>query len=81
MNSGNANAFTGTNGRASVAALCTEVARQLGVPAGRVFTASTGVIGELLPHDRITAKLAELNAGLTPDGIAAAADAIRTTDT
>jgi len=81
VNSGNANAFTGDNGRASVAALCAGVANLLGVPATRVFTASTGVIGEVLPHDRITTKLADLQAALTPDGIAAAAEAIRTTDT
>ncbi len=81
VNSGNANAFTGDNGRASVAALCADVAGLLGIPAERVFTSSTGVIGEVLPHDRITAKLADLKAALSAGGIAAAADAIRTTDT
>jgi len=39
------------------------------------------VIGEPLPHDRILAKLGELSDSQSPDGIAAAAGAIMTTDT
>lgn len=81
VNSGNANAFTGDNGRASVAAICKAVSEAAGVPERRVFTASTGVIGEPLPHDRITARLGELVAGLSPDGLPGAARAIMTTDT
>ena len=81
VNSGNSNAFTGKNGVASVAALTHAVAGLTGVPVGRVFTASTGVIGEPLPHDRIIAKLAELHAGQTEAAIKDAARAIMTTDT
>ncbi|XOY57429.1 MAG: bifunctional glutamate N-acetyltransferase/amino-acid acetyltransferase ArgJ [Rhodobacterales bacterium] len=81
VNSGNSNAFTGKNGVASVAALTQVVAGLTGVPVGRVFTASTGVIGEPLPHDRIIAKLAELHAGQTEAAIKDAARAIMTTDT
>ena len=81
VNSGNSNAFTGRGGVASVRAITDAVARVAGVPEARVFTASTGVIGEPLPHDRITAKLADLAAALAPDGIAGAARAIMTTDT
>jgi glutamate N-acetyltransferase/amino-acid N-acetyltransferase len=81
VNSGNSNAFTGTNGVASVAALTQAVADQTGVPVGRVFTASTGVIGEPLPHDRIIGKLAELHEGQTEAAIKDAARAIMTTDT
>lgn len=81
VNSGNSNAFTGKNGVASVAALTQAVAGLTGVPVGRVFTASTGVIGEPLPHDRIIAKLAELHAGQTEATIKDAARAIMTTDT
>ena len=81
VNAGNANAFTGDNGRHSVEQVCTAVAEQLEVPVARVFSASTGVIGELLPHDRIMAKLGELTAGLSPGRLADAAAAIRTTDT
>ena len=46
-----------------------------------MFTASTGVIGERLPHDRIVARVADLAAALDPDGIEPAARAIMTTDT
>lgn len=81
VNSGNSNAFTGKNGVASVVALTQAVADLTDVPAGRVFTASTGVIGEPLPHDRIIAKLAELHNGQTEAAIKDAARAIMTTDT
>ncbi|WP_322891052.1 MULTISPECIES: bifunctional glutamate N-acetyltransferase/amino-acid acetyltransferase ArgJ [unclassified Yoonia] len=81
VNSGNSNAFTGKNGVASVAALTQAVADLTGVPVGRVFTASTGVIGEPLPHDRIIAKLEDLHAGQTEAAIKDAARAIMTTDT
>ena len=81
VNSGNSNAFTGRAGEASVAAICAAVAQATGVPEGRVFTSSTGVIGERLPHDRIVAKIGDLVAAQSPDGIAAAARAIMTTDT
>ena len=81
VNSGNANAFTGDNGRASVAAVTGAVADMLGIPASRVLMSSTGVIGEPLPHDRITGRLGELRDGLSDGTIAAAARAIMTTDT
>lgn len=81
VNSGNSNAFTGKNGVASVAALTQAVAELTAVPVRRVFTASTGVIGEPLPHDRIIAKLSELHAGQTEATIKDAARAIMTTDT
>ena len=81
VNSGNSNAFTGHAGERSVAAICAAVTEATGIDAARVFTSSTGVIGEPLPHERITAKLGELNAGLTPEALEAAARAIMTTDT
>ena len=81
VNSGNANAFTGHYGQDSVAEITQKVAGLTSVPVRRVFTASTGVIGEPLPHSRITDKLAELSARLQDDTIEAAAQAIMTTDT
>ena len=81
VNSGNSNAFTGRAGEGSVAAICEKVAEVTGLSAGRVFTSSTGVIGERLPHDRITAKVEELAGKLSVDGIEDAAMAIMTTDT
>ncbi len=81
VNSGNSNAFTGAAGERSVAEICAAVAQTTGIDEARVFTSSTGVIGEPLPHERIVAKLAELNAALDPAGIEGAARAIMTTDT
>jgi len=81
VNSGNANAFTGQYGRASVEQITAAVAQATGVAQSRVFTSSTGVIGEPLPHDRIVARLDELTAGLRADALEEAARAIMTTDT
>lgn len=81
VNSGNSNAFTGKAGEGSVAAICAAVAEATGLAETRVFTSSTGVIGERLPHDRITAKIGELTQSLSASGIRDAADAIMTTDT
>lgn len=81
VNSGNANAFTGGRGVAAVEAVTSSVARVLEIPQNRVFTASTGVIGEPLEADRITNKLSELKDTLTPTGAERAASAIMTTDT
>ena len=81
VNSGNSNAFTGKYGETSVAEIVAAVAARTGVPQARVFTASTGVIGERLPHDRIAAKLDELVGKLSPSAGEDAARAIMTTDT
>jgi glutamate N-acetyltransferase / amino-acid N-acetyltransferase len=81
VNSGNSNAFTGIRGVEAVRAVTAKVSDALGIPEDRVFTSSTGVIGEPLPHDRITAVIATLRDTLTEDGIADAARAIMTTDT
>jgi len=81
VNSGNANAFTGHRGMASVAALSKALADQLELSESRVFTASTGVIGEPLPHEKISTRMPELISYLDADGIGMAARAIMTTDT
>ncbi|OWU86027.1 N-acetylglutamate synthase [Oceanicola sp. 22II-s10i] len=81
VNSGNANAFTGRNGIEATRAVTTAAAKALGLPEDRVFSSSTGVIGEKLKHERITDKLEELKAALDPAKIGEAAQAIMTTDT
>lgn len=81
VNSGNANAFTGNRGMQSAKRTVAAAAQALGCAETEVFIASTGVIGEVLPDDRITAKLDELIRGLGPQGWEAAARAIMTTDT
>ncbi|WP_171124169.1 MULTISPECIES: bifunctional glutamate N-acetyltransferase/amino-acid acetyltransferase ArgJ [unclassified Ruegeria] len=81
VNSGNANAFTGHHGQTSVTELTQAVSKATGVAVERVFTSSTGVIGEPLPHDKITAQLEALKSGLSRHAIEDAARAIMTTDT
>jgi glutamate N-acetyltransferase/amino-acid N-acetyltransferase len=81
VNSGNSNAFTGKAGFASVQRLTKAVGEKLALPASRVFTSSTGVIGEPLPDEKITAVLDNLCTSLCETNLQAAAEAIRTTDT
>jgi glutamate N-acetyltransferase/amino-acid N-acetyltransferase len=81
VNSGNSNAFTGHRGQTSVAEIVAALSDTAGIPGERIFTASTGVIGEPLPHERIVAKLQELTNNLSPDAMKSAAEAIMTTDT
>ena len=81
VNSGNSNAFTGKIGDIAVAEVTGAVAAALGLPASRVFSSSTGVIGEPLPYETITAKIPDLVAGLREDAIEMAAHAMMTTDT
>ena len=81
INAGNANAFTGHQGQATVSELTQAVSRCLDLPESRVFTSSTGVIGEPLDHTQITAHLDAMTASLGTASFEAAASAIRTTDT
>jgi glutamate N-acetyltransferase/amino-acid N-acetyltransferase len=81
VNSGNSNAFTGAGGQAAVDAIAKAVADALALPPARVFSSSTGVIGEPLPFERITGKVPDLVALLSGAGMADAARAIMTTDT
>jgi glutamate N-acetyltransferase / amino-acid N-acetyltransferase len=81
VNSGNSNAFTGGAGVKAVDAITGEVANALGVPLAHVFSASTGVIGERLPFERIVSVIDQLKSNLSPDAAEEAARAIMTTDT
>jgi len=81
VNSGNANAFTGRQGRASVERCIKAAAARLGCARNEIFVASTGVIGEPLPDARISAALPGLHGDLRADRWAEAAAAIMTTDT
>ncbi len=81
VNSGNSNAFTGSLGDKAVSAVTQSVADALNMPASRVFSSSTGVIGEPLPYERITTVVSQLAADLREDAISMAAEAIMTTDT
>jgi glutamate N-acetyltransferase/amino-acid N-acetyltransferase len=81
VNAGNANVFTGRLGRDATLATAEATAPLVGCRPREVFLASTGVIGEPLPHDRLTAALPALHQALSEDGWVDAARAIMTTDT
>ncbi len=81
VNAGNANVFTGAAGAAACRATARAAADLVGCRPREVFVASTGVIGETLPHARITAALPGLYAGLRADRWEEAARGIMTTDT
>lgn len=80
VNSGNANACTGEQGLAAAKTMARAVAEQLSVPVRQVFVGSTGVIGRVLPIDRITAAVPILIGRLNISGGEQAAQAILTTD-
>ncbi len=81
VNAGNANVFNGASGAAAVRASAVAAARALTCTAEEIFLASTGVIGEPMPAEKITSVTDGLAARLSPDGWRAAASAIMTTDT
>ncbi|HEY2071571.1 MAG TPA: bifunctional glutamate N-acetyltransferase/amino-acid acetyltransferase ArgJ [Rhizomicrobium sp.] len=81
VNSGNANAFTGKAGMEGARAVAEAAADSLGCSSREVLLASTGVIGEPLPANRITRILGELAESGSASGWRAAAEAIMTTDT
>ena len=81
VNAGNANVFTGKAGREATKATAEAAAKLVGCKANEVFLASTGVIGETMPHDRLTAALPALHQALTPARWDEAARGIMTTDT
>src|SRR6266851_1267686 len=81
VNSGNANVFTGRAGRQVVESTAATAARLFGCQPREVFIASTGVIGEPPPADRISAALPNVAALLDAAAWESAARAIMTTDT
>lgn len=81
LNAGNANACTGEEGKKADAAMAQAAAEALGVETDDILTCSTGVIGQLLPVEKVTKGAKILAAGLAADGGNEAAQAIMTTDT
>ncbi|MFD3329169.1 bifunctional glutamate N-acetyltransferase/amino-acid acetyltransferase ArgJ [Streptomyces sp. NPDC058701] len=88
LNSGGANACTGPRGFQDTHATAEKVAEVLNglgtgaeFNAGEIAVASTGLIGVLLPMDKLLPGIETAAAALTPDGGEAAAVAIKTTDT
>lgn len=83
VNSGNANAFTGLKGRASVEQSAQIVSDALGVENDAIYLASTGVIGEPLGAEKFGNVIDAMKGQLSPEPSAwvDAARAIMTTDT
>jgi glutamate N-acetyltransferase/amino-acid N-acetyltransferase len=81
VNTGNANAGTGSDGIARARIGCDAVARALGCDPRQVLPFSTGVIMEPLPVERVVAGIPACVADLRADNWASAAEAIMTTDT
>jgi glutamate N-acetyltransferase / amino-acid N-acetyltransferase len=81
VNSGNANAFTGKNGRAATKLTADVTAMAVACKAAEVFLASTGVIGEPLDARKFAGVIETLAAGVEDDHWPDAARAIMTTDT
>ena len=80
VNSGNANACTGAKGLAAAKKTARSLARHIGVPSHQIFIGSTGVIGRVLPVDRIIKGMPQLITQLSDRGGSDAARAIMTTD-
>ncbi len=80
LNSGGANACTGPGGFQDAHATAEHVAGALGLGAGEVAVASTGLIGVRLPMDLLTAGVSDAAGRLSAEGGPAAARAIMTTD-
>ena len=81
VNSGNANCCNGDQGMHDAVATSAAVARALDIPEEEVLVASTGVIGQPLPVERLTGATPALVADLADDGFGRLAAAIMTTDT
>ncbi len=81
VNSGNANCCTGEKGMRDARAMAGFAASELGIKENLVLVASTGVIGEPLPIEKIEASVSSLVSALKPEGISDFARAIMTTDT
>lgn len=81
VNAGNANAFTGKAGAEGTRHMAVAAAKALGCKPKQVVVASTGVIGEKLPGDRISDAMPELAEKLSSGTWRDAAGAIMTTDT
>ncbi len=81
INSGNANACTGTSGLANAEKMCALTAAELDIAPESVLVASTGRIGVQMPMDIIEKGIKLAVSGLAADGGNQAAQAIMTTDT
>jgi glutamate N-acetyltransferase/amino-acid N-acetyltransferase len=80
LNSGGANACTGPQGFADTHRTAEHVGQLLNLSSAEVIVCSTGLIGELLPMDKIISGLDTISKNLSNDGLQSSAQAIMTTD-
>ena len=80
LNSGGANACTGPQGFADTHATAEKVGELLGISAGEVVVCSTGLIGELLPMDKVISGIENVSLNLTAESLDEISRAIMTTD-
>jgi glutamate N-acetyltransferase/amino-acid N-acetyltransferase len=80
LNSGGANACTGPQGFADTHKTAEHVGQLLKISSGEVIVCSTGLIGELLPMEKILSGLEAIAPVLSSDGLETSARAIMTTD-
>ena len=80
LNSGGANACTGPQGFSDTHRTAEHIGQLLNVSAGEVIVCSTGLIGELLPMDKIIVGLDSIAPALSINGLQGSARAIMTTD-
>lgn len=80
LNSGGANACTGPQGFADTHKTAEHVGQLLNISSGEVIVCSTGLIGELLPMEKIIAGLDSIAPAVNNDGLQSSAQAIMTTD-
>ncbi len=81
VNSGNANACTGSQGLRDAKRVSSWVGKQLGIDEKLVFPSSTGVIGNPLPIKKMEGVIPELIHNLSPEGWMSTVEAMMTTDT
>jgi glutamate N-acetyltransferase/amino-acid N-acetyltransferase len=81
VNSGNANACTGSQGLRDARRISSLMAKRLGIDEQLVFASSTGVIGTPLPFNKIKDGIPKLIEALSPEGWMKTVEAIMTTDT
>ena len=83
MNSGNANACTGTQGIKNALTMCKLLAKEVDAKPEQILVASTGIIGHQLPMTKVTAGVLDAAAKLAGSAEAGFdfANAIMTTDT
>ena len=80
LNSGGANACTGPQGFADTHRTAEHIGEVLGISSGEVVVCSTGLIGELLPMEKIISGIDQISKALSTDSLQDVASAIMTTD-